>query len=156
VVQADAGRLPFADGSFDAACSSYGALPFVADVTAVLTEVARVLRPGARFVFSVAHPFRWCFLDEPGDEGMFACHPYFDRRAYVESDDHEVAVYVEHHRTMGDWIRAIRTAGLRLADVVEPAWPEDNDQTWGGWSPRRGRIIPGTAIFVTDKPDRAE
>ena len=23
-----------------------------------------------------------------------------------------------------------------------------NDEIWGGWSPRRGRIIPGTAIFV--------
>jgi ubiquinone/menaquinone biosynthesis C-methylase UbiE len=153
VVQADAGRLPFADGSFDAACSSYGALPFVADVTAVLTEVARVLRPGARFVFSVAHPVRWCFLDEPGDEGLFACQPYFDRRAYVEADDDGVVAYVEHHRTMGDWIRAIRGAGLLVADVVEPDWPDDNDLTWGGWSPRRGRIIPGTAIFVTDKRD---
>ena len=31
LVQADAGALPFADGSFDLACSAYGALPFVAD-----------------------------------------------------------------------------------------------------------------------------
>jgi ubiquinone/menaquinone biosynthesis C-methylase UbiE len=148
VAQADAQRLPFADGAFDAACSSYGALPFVADVPAVLGEVARVLRPGGRFVFSVAHPVRWCFLDEPGDEGLYACHPYFDRRAYVEADEHGAVAYVEHHRTMGDWVRAMHGAGFDLVDLVEPEWPAGNDEIWGGWSPRRGRIIPGTAIFV--------
>jgi SAM-dependent methyltransferase len=151
VAQADAQRLPFADAAFDAACSSYGALPFVADVPAVLAEVMRVLRPGGRFVFSVAHPVRWCFLDDPGDEGLYACHPYFDRRAYVEADDRGAVSYVEHHRTMGDWVRAIHGAGLRLTDLVEPEWPEDNPEVWGGWSPRRGRIIPGTAIFVTER-----
>ena len=31
LVQADATRLPFADASFDMACSAYGAVPFVAD-----------------------------------------------------------------------------------------------------------------------------
>ena len=31
LVQADARALPFADGSFDLACSAYGAVPFVAD-----------------------------------------------------------------------------------------------------------------------------
>lgn len=148
VAQADAQRLPFADATFDGACSSYGALPFVADAAAVLGEVARVLRPGARFVFSVAHPVRWCFLDEPGDEGLYACHPYFDRRAYVEADDRGTVAYVEHHRTVGDWVRLVHGAGLSLVDLVEPEWPEGNEEVWGGWSPLRGRIIPGTAIFV--------
>ncbi|WP_141726091.1 class I SAM-dependent methyltransferase, partial [Actinacidiphila rubida] len=46
LVQADAGRLPFADASFDLACSAYGALPFVADSATVQREVRRVLRPG--------------------------------------------------------------------------------------------------------------
>ena len=39
LVQADAGRLPFADGSFDLAFSAYGAVPFVEDSEAVLREV---------------------------------------------------------------------------------------------------------------------
>jgi SAM-dependent methyltransferase len=147
-VQADAGRLPFADRSFDLACSSYGALPFVADVSAVLDEIARVLRPAGRFVFSVSHPIRWSFPDDPGDAGLVADHSYFDRRAYVEQDDNGAATYVEHHRTLGDWVRGIVGAGLRLVDLVEPEWPEGHEQGWDGWSPRRGRIIPGTAIFV--------
>jgi len=76
-----------------------------------------------------------------------------DRRPYVEEDDHGRATYVEHHRTLGDRVREVTAAGLRVLDVVEPEWPEANTQTWGGWSPMRGRLIPGTAIFVTEKPD---
>jgi SAM-dependent methyltransferase len=152
VLQADAQRLPFPDEAFDAAFSSYGALSFVADAVSVLGEVARVLRPGGRFVYSVSHPVRWCFLDDPGEAGLVAVHPYFDRRAYVEQDDTGGAVYVEHHRTLGDWVRAIRAAGFVLDDLVEPEWPADNDQVWGGWSPLRGAFIPGTAIFVCRRP----
>jgi SAM-dependent methyltransferase len=155
-VQADAGRLPFADQSFDLACSSYGALPFVADVSTVFGEVARVLCPGGRFVFSVSHPVRWSFPDDPGDAGLVADRSYFDRRAYVEQGDDGAATYVEHHRTLGDWVRGIVGAGLQLVDLVEPEWPAGHEREWGGWSPMRGRIIPGTAIFVcaTDRDMR--
>ncbi len=152
LVQADAGRLPFADGSFDLACSAYGALPFVADGGQVQREVARVLRPGGRWVFSVTHPVRWAFPDEPGPEGLTAVASYFDRTPYVEQDDRGLAVYVEHHRTLGDRVREISAAGLRLVDLVEPEWPAWNDQEWGGWSPLRGRLLPGTAIFVCERP----
>lgn len=69
VVQADAEVLPFAGGAFDVACSAYGALPFVADPAAVFCEVRRVLRPGGLFVFSVSHPIRWAFPDDPGRGG---------------------------------------------------------------------------------------
>jgi ubiquinone/menaquinone biosynthesis C-methylase UbiE len=152
LVQADAQRLPFADASFDVACSAYGALPFVADSAAVMREVARVLRPGGRWVFATTHPFRWCFLDDPGPAGLVVESSYFDRRAYVEQDDNGRAVYVEHHRTFGDRIREIVAAGLQLLDVVEPEWPEDHHEAWGPWSPLRGRLMPGTAIFVTVRP----
>jgi SAM-dependent methyltransferase len=152
LVQADAQRLPFANASFDLACSAYGAVPFVADSAAVMREVARVLKPGGRWVFSVTHPIRWCFPDDPGPRGLVAQTSYFDRRAYVEQDEHGVATYVEHHRTIGDRIREIVAAGLVLDDLVEPEWPADHDRPWGQWSPLRGQILPGTAIFLTHRP----
>jgi SAM-dependent methyltransferase len=152
VLAADAAALPLRDGSFDLACSAYGALPFVADAEAVHREVARVLRPGGRWVFSVTHPIRWCFPDDPGPMGLTAGLSYFDRRPYLEFDEAGHPSYVEHHRTVGDWVRQITAAGLTLLDVVEPPWPEDLNRTWGGWSPLRGELIPGTAIFVTGKP----
>jgi SAM-dependent methyltransferase len=152
LVQADAGRLPFAGGAFDLAFSAYGAVPFVADAGAVFAEVARVLRPGGRWVFSVTHPVRWAFPDSPGPEGLVADRPYFDRTPYVERDEDGTPSYVEHHRTLGDTVRALVGCGLRIVDLVEPEWPETNDEVWGGWSPTRGRILPGTAIWVCERP----
>jgi SAM-dependent methyltransferase len=151
LVQADAGALPFADGSFDAACSAYGGVPFVADSARVMREVHRVLRPGGRWVFSVTHPVRWAFPDEPGPDGLTLTASYFDRTPYVEQDDTGRAVYVEHHRTLGDRVREIAAAGFRLTDLVEPEWPSWNTQEWGGWSPLRGALIPGTAVFVCER-----
>ncbi|WP_280488160.1 class I SAM-dependent methyltransferase [Nocardia farcinica] len=153
LVQAGAEALPFADASFDAACSAFGAVPFVADSARVMREVARVLRPGGRWVFSVNHPMRWIFPDDPGAAGLTATIPYFDRTPYVEVDAEGTPTYVEHHRTMGDRVREIVAAGLVLEDLIEPDWPEWLDREWGQWSPLRGAIFPGTAIFVTRKPD---
>jgi SAM-dependent methyltransferase len=152
LVQADAEQLPFADGVFDLACSAFGAVPFVADSGRVMREVARVLRPGGRWVFAVTHPLRWVFPDDPGPDGLVAQTPYFDRTPYVEVDDAGAATYVEHHRTLGDRVREIVAAGLVLTDLVEPEWPEGHVQEWGQWSPLRGHLVPGTAIYVCDKP----
>ncbi|RSS76770.1 class I SAM-dependent methyltransferase [Streptomyces sp. WAC06614] len=151
LVEADAGALPFRDGSFDLVVSAYGAVPFVADPVKVFREVRRVLRPGGRWVFSVTHPIRWAFPDEPGPEGLSVSASYFDRTPYVEQDEQGRAVYVEHHRTLGDRVRELVAAGFRLVDLVEPEWPAWNTQEWGGWSPLRGNLIPGTAIFVSER-----
>jgi len=151
LVQCDATSLPFADGSFDTVFTSYGAVPFVADSAALMTQAARVLRPGGRFVFSTTHPIRWALPDDPGYLGLTVTSSYFDRTPYVEQES-GMTTYVEHHRTLGDRVRELTAAGLRLLDLVEPQWPDENQQVWGGWSPLRGALIPGTAIFVCEKP----
>ncbi|SCL69603.1 Methyltransferase domain-containing protein [Micromonospora citrea] len=152
LVQGDALALPFADAAFDTACTAFGAIPFVADSAAAMREVFRVLRPGGRWVFSVTHPMRWIFLDDPGEGGLTAVHSYFDRSPYVEQDETGRATYVEQHRTLGDRVRELVAAGFRLVDLVEPEWPAGHEGIWGQWSPLRGRLFPGTAIFVAEKP----
>ncbi|RJQ72763.1 class I SAM-dependent methyltransferase [Pseudonocardiaceae bacterium YIM PH 21723] len=152
LVQASADALPFADASFDAACSAFGAIPFVADLDTVWRELVRVLRPGSRWIFSVTHPMRWIFSDDPGPQGLIAMQSYFDRTPYVEIDEGGVPTYVEHHRTLGDFVRSFHRCGLILENLIEPEWPEDHQREWGQWSPLRGELFPGTAIFVTRTP----
>lgn len=150
-VCAGAAAIPFRDGAFDVVFSAFGALQFIADADALVQEIARVLVPGGRLAFSVTHPTRWMFPDDPGPEGLTADRSYWDRTPYVEIDDETgETAYVEHHRTLGDWVRALSAAGFRLVDLVEPEWPEDNDRPWGGWSRIRGQLTPGTALYVAD------
>ncbi|WP_199421718.1 class I SAM-dependent methyltransferase [Actinotalea solisilvae] len=154
LVQADARRLPFAGATFDVAFTAFGALPFVPDASVVHREVARVLRPGGRWVFAVTHPLRWAFPDDPGERGLTAIRSYFDRRPYVETDEHGAVAYAEYHRTVGDHVAELVGAGFVLERLVEPPWPEGHDRTWGGWGPVRGALLPGTAIFVCRRADQ--
>lgn len=151
LVQADALALPFADGAFDLAVTAFGAIPFVADSARLMREAYRVLVPGGRFVYAVTHPMRWIFLDDPGERGLVAVHSYFDRTPYVEYDERGVPSYAEQHRTLGDRIRELVGAGFVLDDLIEPEWPDGHDQLWGQWSPLRGRLFPGTAIYVAHR-----
>jgi ubiquinone/menaquinone biosynthesis C-methylase UbiE len=57
LVAADYRELPFDDASFDAAINLYTSIGFLGDEedTQVLTEIARVLRPGGRLVIETMH-----------------------------------------------------------------------------------------------------
>jgi SAM-dependent methyltransferase len=149
VVCGTATSLPFADASFDLACSAFGGLSFVLDVATALGEARRILRPGGSFVFSVVHPVRWMFPDDPGDAGMTIIRSYFDRTPYVELDGDGRTSYVEPHHTLEDWLGAITAGGLVLERLTEPSWPSGHERVWGGWGPVRGAVLPGTAIFST-------
>ncbi|SCL23922.1 class I SAM-dependent methyltransferase [Micromonospora inyonensis] len=152
LIQADALAMPFRADTFDTVHTAFGAVPFVADSEALMREVFRVLRPGGAWVFAVTHPIRWIFLDDPGEAGLTAVHSYFDRRPYIEQDSAGVPSYIEAHRTFGDRVRELTAAGFILCDVVEPEWPPGHEEVWGQWSPIRGRLFPGTAIFVARRP----
>ena len=150
-VRATATELPFATDSFDVVFCSFGAFQFLADAAAGMRECARVLRPGGRLAFSITHPTRWMFPDDPGEAGLTATQSYWDRTPYVEvSEKTDEVTYAEHHRTLGDWIAMLAHHGFRLTDLAEPEWPDGHERVWGGWSSTRGRLTPGTAIFGAD------
>ncbi|MCM0638204.1 class I SAM-dependent methyltransferase [Cellulomonas wangsupingiae] len=152
LVQADARALPFADGAFDVVFTAFGALPFVPDAHRVHAEVARVLRPGGRWVFSVTHPLRWAFPDDPGTGGLTAMRSYFDRRPYVETAADGRVLYAEYHRTLADHVADVVGAGLVLDGLVEPEWPAGHERVWGGWGPVRGARLPGTLVVRAHRP----
>jgi SAM-dependent methyltransferase len=57
-LRADARRMPFADGSFDAVCC-YAALYLVPEPFTVLTEMLRVLAPGGRIALMTSYRGSW-------------------------------------------------------------------------------------------------
>lgn len=150
-VTADGCVLPVRDAAIDHVLAVECIFHFPSR-KAFFVEVARVLRPGGTWAFSITHPMRWIFWDEPGEDGLVARNSYFDRRPYVEQDATGEVTYVEQHRTLGDRVRELVAAGFVLRDLVEPEWPAGLETIWGQWSPLRGRLFPGTAIFIADRP----
>lgn len=145
LVQADALTLPYADDSFDKSFSAFGALPFIGDIDDALAEISRVTKPGGTFVFSTTHPMRWVFPDDPND--LQAEISYFEE-GYAEFTEDGEMTYVEFHRSISEWIQALQVRGnFLIQNCLEPEWPEDLNVTWGQWSPKRGRLFPGTIIF---------
>jgi SAM-dependent methyltransferase len=127
VVRADATALPLAGASFDAAVSLWTHTD-VGDLDAMLREVARVLRPGAPFVYVGAHP---CFVgphsEYVGARGVPALHAGWYRRtgAYAEAPGRSgeglrARIGVSFHRPLSGLLQAFVDSGFRLERIEEP------------------------------------
>ncbi len=128
------------DQLFDAATCNFG-LSDIDDLAGALTNVARVLRPGGRFVFSILHP---CF---PGDGDVSGSWPedsgYFDERWWRAGGRLSTlrSRVGANHRTISTYMNGLVEAGLIIDRVAEP--PPDED-----WTSDR----PGTAsmpVYLT-------
>ncbi|WP_433802763.1 class I SAM-dependent methyltransferase [Actinomycetospora sp. CA-084318] len=116
VVHDLADPLPFPDGSFDLVVAGL-VLHYLPDWTAVLAEVARVLRPGGRLVASVHHPLTDVRIASLEPHGTYL-------ESYRVADTwrmagEDVVVRFFHHPlgAMAAWVTG---AGLVLTDLVEP------------------------------------
>jgi SAM-dependent methyltransferase len=126
-VRADAASLPLETASFDAAVSVFASTD-VDDLTAVVREIVRVLRPGAPLVFVSAHP---CFVGPHSkydpESGIPELHPGWYRRIgrYAESPGvwRESGVRMRvgaTHLPLGLFLQTFLDAGLRLERIEEP------------------------------------
>ncbi len=144
--------LPFGDATFDFA-TAFMSVMDMPDIAQVLREMARVLRPGGFFQFSITHP---CFSPphrrnlknpdgttraiEVGDyyaEGLrtetwlFSAAPAEVRSQYTPFTIPSI------HLTLSSWFRLIRDAGLFIEELNEPKpsaqalarWPNVQDAT---------------------------
>lgn len=143
--------MPFGDSSFDTVFTSFGALSFIPDLGPAFAEVFRVLSPGGLWAYSVTHPFSWVFPDSPYTDDLKVIRPYGKREAYVESDRAGTS-YAEFPHTLSDHINGLVRAGFAIDDILEPAWPVANAETWGAWGPDRGAMLPGTLIVSARRP----
>ncbi|MFC4019481.1 class I SAM-dependent methyltransferase [Micromonospora sp. GCM10011542] len=121
VSRAHAAALPIADASLPAAMCVLSSTD-VPDYPAVLREVARVLRPGGRFVHVGVHPcFVGAFADWSQRPRIVVDERYADRSRSFDSW-YTGGVRVRAgawHVPLADLLNATVTAGLRLVRVTE-------------------------------------
>lgn len=122
IVQGDAARLPFADGTFPTVAALWISTD-VDDFTSALAEATRVLRPGGLLVFYGAHP---CFNGphtEWLEDGGIRAHPTY-RLAGWHREAPWWGAFVRRrvgmrHHPLAELLNAFISAGLVIEHVAE-------------------------------------
>ena len=127
-------KLPFTDDTFDLVHASL-VFTYVRDWDALFAEVARVLRPGGRVVFSTQHPM--------DDAIRLDVEDYFETEAVSETwhsfgDPVEMRFF---RRPLETALNSVLDAGLRIERVVEPE-PTDRFQEKAPEATERVRVQP--------------
>jgi len=126
--RAGAEELPFDDASFDAIVCCL-VFEHIDAMDEAIAEVARVVRPGGRFVFCLNHPL----IQAPGSNLVFdheveppevfwRLGPYLDEAATIEEVEKDVHIRFVH-RPLSRYLNAMADNGLVLERMLEPAPP---------------------------------
>ena len=125
-IRGAAATLPCRSGFFDAAIACL-VFEHIEDYTEAIGEVARVLRPGGRFLFFLNHPL----LQTPGSgwiddrilgEQYWRIGPYLVEDKTLEEVDKDVWIPFVH-RPLSRYVNALVEAGLVITRMEEPAPP---------------------------------
>jgi SAM-dependent methyltransferase len=135
------------DASFDAVVANY-VLMDVREYEAAIAEIARVLKPGGRFVYSLAHntiDFQWVrpAVDSPRKDDRVGWKDmgYFVRRAgYIQWGSFEP--FLTFHRPLRDYIAACKRVGLELRDLDEPYLTEEGQRVLPPSEVENARQVP--------------
>lgn len=127
------------------------ALTYVEDIAMCFREVARVLRPGGLFVFSVLHPVV-AMMSE--DDRFRVARPYWNYYEEWEWGKGSGIWLRGWSRTVEDWFRPLREAGFVVDCILEPRMlAAAHDETWDDEFPyEQGVVIPTTLIFKALRP----
>jgi ubiquinone/menaquinone biosynthesis C-methylase UbiE len=127
-------HLPFGDAEFDLVFTAT-ALHYVENIDSAMREVARVMKPAARFVASVLHPMSTARFALAGADEMEGVDPwegwYFGSPSRcietpwlgfgeVSGEGRRIAC---HHHTISDYFNAVSSAGLAITQLLEPTPP---------------------------------
>ena len=126
IARAEAAALPFPPETFDAvvACLVF---EHIESLDEAIGEVARVLRPGGRFLFLLNHPL----LQTPGsgwiddtilEEQYWRIGPYLVEDHTLEEVEKDVWIPFIH-RPLSRYVNAMSAAGLLVTRMEEPAPP---------------------------------
>ena len=126
---------------------SFMALMDIEDYEGAIMQAARVLKPGGRFVFILIHPcfgwsrrgydeeilVRWEYrrLEDGSREPHYLkIFEYFTNHSYKmrwkDDEGQEVAFTTLFHRTLTDYMKALRKNGFLVSQIEEPRPVEDS------------------------------
>ena len=150
----DAAELPFAPACFDAAVACL-VFEHIEAMDTAIREVARVLRPGGRFVFFLNHPLvqtpgsGWIddhMVDPP--EQYWRLGPYLVESNEVEQIAPGISLPFVH-RPLHRYINALLRSGLNLVHMAEPSPPESFLEKATAY--REAAAIPRLLLLVAEK-----
>jgi SAM-dependent methyltransferase len=126
LIQGNAEQLPFESATLQLVVSSWMSTD-VDHFDRMLSEVARILVPGGRFLFYGVHP---CFNGpqvEAGADGSRLVHTtYREARRHLsapwwKADGFRTKIGGMRHIPLAEFLNAFITAGLRLDHISEPS-----------------------------------
>ena len=123
-VRSDAASLDLPDSTYDLVCSTNGFFVWIADLAAVFSEVARVLKPGGHYVYFDIHPFQ-----RPWKEQVTPVEvekSYWSTGPFQSADPESY----QFNWTMADLLNPMAAAGLQLTKLVES--PAGDTRFWNG------------------------
>ncbi len=125
LVAASGEATPFRSQSFDVVFCDHGVMSFC-DPAATVPEVARLLRPGGRFVFCKCTALLYLTYDEERERQTRKLRTdYFGLRV-CDSGDGTIDFQIPY----GEWIRTFAANGLIVEDLVELQAPENGTTTY--------------------------
>ncbi len=133
-VHAPGEATPFPGRHFDIVFCDHGAMSFAAPEETI-PEVARILRPGGIFVFSVEHPLHASsWLDAAGGPTRTLHAPYFG----LGRIDDPLDGTVNFVRPVSTYAELLRVHGFAIERLLEPQPPPDASSTYDmaplGWA----------------------
>lgn len=139
--------MPFNDGSFDVVYSSL-VLHYLKDLRPALREVARVLKKGGFFVFSIHHPFAECTVKPEDSAGPHTTVRYFHNDRY----EWEMAgmVLESYHHTLEDISTSVNESSFSLEAILEPR-PSPESESINPSAYRECRDYPKFCVFKVRK-----
>ena len=153
-VQASAALLPFETEAFDAAIACL-VFEHITEMSEAIAEVARILKPGGRFVFLLNHPL----LQTPGsgwveDYTSETPSQYWRIGQYLVEqetiEEVELGVKISFvHRPLSVYLNSLAENGLTLKRMLEPAPPEGFLERNDAY--RSARNIPRLLVLVCEK-----
>ena len=164
---------------FDVAFASYGVTTWIKDLDAWARGVARILRPGGRFVYVEFHPLCWSLgpaIDLRGGDDYFQAVPFLEPVGdYVAESGAGLSASgsgpagsndipaVSWQHTLAELITAFAGAGLRIEELreypysngcrVQPGLVEsgDGDRRWR--APEGAATTPLMFGLVASRPE---